>query len=98
MFLFLVFICGQAFANDGSEIYKSCQTCHGPSAEVTYAGKVPPLNTFSEQEIVEFLKAYKAGNRNKYGMGSVMKAQVSIHLPSDDEINAVASYIISLKK
>lgn len=85
------------FAADGAAIYKKCVACHGPTAKTVYAGKVPALAGQDRGKLVESMKGYKAGSINAYGMGAVMKAQAGIHLKSDADIEAVASYLSTLK-
>lgn len=82
------------FAADGATIYKKCVACHGAKAEKSFNNKVPVLTTLSKEEIVASVKSYKEG-ANKFGMGAMMKP---IANPlSDDDINAVADYIQTLK-
>lgn len=82
------------FAADGATIYKKCVACHGAKAEKVFNNKVPALTSLSKDDIVAGLKGYKTG-ANKFGMGAMMKP---IATPmSDDDINAVAEYIQTLK-
>ncbi|AQW81165.1 periplasmic monoheme cytochrome c553 [Campylobacter pinnipediorum subsp. pinnipediorum] len=84
-----------SFAADGSTLYKKCIACHGAKAEKKFNNKVGPLNTLSKEDIVSSLKGYKDGSINKYAMGAMMKP-VAKPL-SDDDMNAVADYIQTLK-
>lgn len=81
---------------DGSAIFKKCAACHGAQAQMTYAGKVPPLAGKDSNETITALEGYLKGKQNSYGMGAVMGMQAKIHLKSPEEIQAVADYIQSL--
>lgn len=79
---------------DGATIYKKCVACHGPKAEKSFNNKVTVLTTLDKDALVASIKSYKEG-ANKFGMGAMMKP---IAAPlSDDDINAVAEYITTLK-
>lgn len=82
-------------AEDGSKLYNACKACHGAKAEKKYQNKVPALNGLSTDEIVQALKEYKAGSKNAYGMGGVMKAQAA--RLDDAKMQAIAQYIQTLK-
>lgn len=86
------------FAADGATLYKTCIACHGAGGD-----KVPPgskatftINSLSKEKIVEDLKGYKAGTLNQYKLGAQMKIYAS--KLSDDDMNALADYIVTLKK
>lgn len=86
------------FAADGATLYKTCIACHGANGD-----KVPPgskatftINSLAKAEIVKDLKDYKAGTLNQYGLGAQMKIYTS--KLSDDDMNALADYIGTLKK
>lgn len=82
------------FAADGATVYKKCIACHGQKAEKVFNNKVPALTSLDTAALVEGIKSYKTG-ANKYGMGAMMKP---IANPlKDDEIQAVAEYIQTLK-
>lgn len=83
-------------ASDGSAIYKKCVACHGIQAQMTYAGKVPPLAGRDSNETVAVLEKYLKGEQNSYGMGAVMSMQAKIHLKSPEDVQAVADYIESI--
>ncbi len=82
-------------AADGASLYKKCAGCHGMNGEKKALGKSAPIKGWSKEEIVKALKGYKAGTRNVYGMGMLMKGQVAGL--SDAEIEALAEYISNLK-
>lgn len=85
-------------AADGAALYKRCIACHGANGE-----KIPPgskattaVNVLTKEKIVEDLKGYKAKTLNQYGAGPLMSAQAASL--SDDDIVALADYIVTLKK
>ncbi len=82
-------------AADGAAIFKRCAGCHGAKGEKHALGKSQPIAGWDKAKLVEALKGYKAGTRNVYGMGAVMKGQVASL--SDADIEAVADYISKLK-
>jgi cytochrome c553 len=51
------------------------------------------ITTLSQEEIVTALKEYKAGTRNKLGMGAMMKGNMNNWKFTDDEIATVAAHI-----
>ena len=82
-------------AADGAALFKKCAGCHGAKAEKHALGKSAVIAGWDKAKIVEALKGYKAGTRNVYGMGAVMKGQVASL--SDADIEALADYISKLK-
>lgn len=88
-----------AFGADGAAVYKKCIACHGVKAEKVYLNKVPALNGIDSAKMVEDMKKFKAGEVNGgkgyFGMGAVMKLQMS--KLSEDDMKAVADYIKTLK-
>ena len=85
-----------AFANsDGATIFTKCAGCHGTLAEKDALGKKTVLKGVSSEEIQEKLLGYKEGKLNKFGMGAVMKGQVTSL--SDEDIKVVSDYISTLK-
>ena len=81
-------------AVDGKAVFAKCVACHGQNGKQKALGKSNVIAGLGVDEVVEKLKAYKAGTRNVNGMGMTMKAQVSTL--SDAEIEAVAGYISTL--
>ncbi len=82
-------------AADGAAAYKKCVSCHGAKAEKHALNKSEVIDTWDAAKIEEALKGYKAGTRNVYGMGALMKGQVASY--DDATIKAVAEYITTLK-
>ena len=79
----------------GKELFGKCASCHGADGKRKALGKSAPIAGMSKDEVVKILKEYKAGTLNKYGMGALMKGQVAGL--SDEDIEALAAYIASLK-
>jgi len=84
-----------ASGDAGAAIYKKCSGCHGVDGKTKALGKSPEIAGESKDDLVAKIKEYKAGTRNVAGMGSLMKGQVASL--SDADIDAVASYISTLK-
>ncbi len=82
-------------AADGAALYKKCAGCHGIKGEKKALGKSAHIGGWEKDKLVEALKGYKAGTRNVYGMGTLMKGQVSSY--SDSDIEAVSEYISKIK-
>ena len=78
-------------AADGAALFKKCAGCHGMHGEKKALGKSAPIKGWDKAKVVEALKGYKAGTRNVYGMGALMKGQVAGL--SDADIEAIADYI-----
>ena len=84
-------------ANEGKKIFAAkCAVCHGKNAEKHALEKSDVIAGWDAAKVVEALKGYKAGTRNKHGMGGTMKGQVT--KLSDEDIANVAAYIATLKK
>ena len=82
-------------AADGASLYKKCAGCHGAKGEKKALGKSAPIGGWDKAKTVEALKGYKAGTRNIYGMGGLMKGQVASM--SNKDIETIAEYISNLK-
>ncbi|KAA6226732.1 MULTISPECIES: c-type cytochrome [unclassified Campylobacter] len=83
-----------AFAADGATLYKKCAVCHGPKADKVYLGKVPALKTLSQDERLKYMSEYKAGTRNAYGQGNIMK--INVKDLTEEDFKAIDAYIDSL--
>ncbi|WP_457605929.1 c-type cytochrome [Nitratifractor sp.] len=84
-----------ASAADGAALFAKCAGCHGADGKTKALGKAPILAGQSQEKILGYLKGYKAGTRNAYGMGALMKGQVASL--SDIQLEALAAYIATLK-
>ncbi len=80
---------------DGAKLYAKCAGCHGQKGEKKALGKSAPIGGLSKESLLESLKGYRAGDLNRYGMGALMKSQVSSF--GDKELEKLAEYISSLK-
>ena len=60
------------------------------------AGKTAQISALPKDMIVKALKDYRDGKRSQHGMGQVMKSEVLKN--TDSEIDALATYITTLKK
>ena len=84
-------------ANDGKKIFAAtCKSCHGANGQNHALTKSDVIAGWDAAKVVEALKGYRAGTRNKHGMGNVMKSKVE--KLKDADIANVAAYIASLKK
>jgi len=79
----------------GAELYKKCAGCHGVDGKTNALGKSAVIAGEAKDDLVTKINEYKAGTRNTAGMGSLMKGQVASL--SDEEIQALANYISSMK-
>ncbi len=75
--------------------FAACAGCHGQKAERKALGKSEVIAGWDAAKVEEALKGYKAGTRNKHGMGATMKAQTAAL--SDADIANLAAYISTLK-
>lgn len=57
--------------------FAACATCHGANGEKAALGKSAIIKGWDEAKTIASLNGYKAGTLNIYGMGAVMKGQVS---------------------
>ncbi|MCF6309311.1 MAG: c-type cytochrome [Sulfurimonas sp.] len=90
----LLIIVSIVYAASASPLFERCSTCHGKKGEKHSLNLTRPIAGLKVKEIVKILKSYKAGTRNKYGFGSIMKGQTA--RLSDNDIVEVATYIESL--
>lgn len=84
-----------ALAEGASEFMKRCAVCHGENAEKPSLGVSAVIAGWKEEQIIEKLKAYKAGTLNQYGHGKMMGGQAT--KLSDKQMREVAWYISTLK-
>lgn len=90
-----VFVASSLFAagNTGKELYsKECAACHQQNAKGQ--GIYPPLVSLTKEQVVQKLKDYREGK------GGDMKAIMEPYTKgkSDADFEALASYIVTLKK
>ncbi|PAF49870.1 cytochrome C [Helicobacter sp. 12S02232-10] len=83
-------------ADPATIIKTKCQACHGANMEKSALGKSKIVNTLDSKKIKADLMGYKAGTLNQYGLGATMWGQIKPL--SDEDIDALAKYIPTLKK
>jgi len=84
-----------AGSSAGADAYKKCAGCHGVDGQTKALGKSAVIAGQSKDDLVAKIGEYKAGTRDVSGMGTLMKGQVASM--SDENIQAVATYISTLK-
>lgn len=83
-----------AMASDGAVLYKKCVACHGKKAERKAPGAEIIINTLDEKTIADALHGYKAGT---FGGKAKKTMELQVKKLSDEDINALAAYIVTLK-
>jgi cytochrome c553 len=83
-----------AVASNGAALYAKCAGCHGSDGKTKALGKSPVIAGQSAEQLKKALEEYKAGTRNAYGMGGLMKGQAAGL--SESDIAALADYISKL--
>lgn len=78
----------------GQTLYQRCAACHGVQGQTPALGKGSAIAGWSAAKTETALKAYRAGERNAYGMGNMMKSQAQSL--TDAEIAALAAHIQGL--
>ncbi len=79
----------------GARLFSKCASCHGPNGKRKALGKSAIIAGMAKDEVLEKLKAYQAGTLNQYGMGALMKGQLSGLKEAD--LEALANYISKLQ-
>jgi len=79
-----------------AEITEKCTGCHGKNFGTSALGKSGIVRDMTKNEIIKSINGYKKGTLNKYGMGALMKGQVSGL--SDKEVQEIADTIVNKKK
>lgn len=80
----------------GKLLYGKCQSCHGKNGQIKALGRSASISGWTKAKLIDSLKEYRAGTKNEYGMGGLMKTQTSSL--SDEDIDAISSHISSLGK
>ena len=80
---------------NGQELYKKCTGCHGENGEVSALQQSAIITAQDSNLTIKELTAYKNGELNQYGLGNIMKLQLTT--VSDEEISELADYISELK-
>ncbi len=79
---------------DALNLYKNCAGCHGENGEESALQKSKLIGGQESNLTVKELTAYKNGELNQYGLGNIMKLQLTSI--SEDEIQELADYIEQL--
>ena len=79
---------------DTLELYKNCAGCHGENGEKEALNKSKLIGGQEVNVTVKELTAYKDGELDQYGLGNIMKLQVSTL--SESDIEELAEYIANL--
>ncbi len=76
---------------DTLELYKNCAGCHGENGEKKALNQSKLIGGQEANLTIKELIAYKAGELDQYGLGNIMKLQLSTLSKSD--IEELALYI-----
>ncbi|HHD75468.1 MAG TPA: c-type cytochrome [Campylobacterales bacterium] len=80
---------------ESSELYKTCAGCHGENGEKQALGQSKIITSQESNLTIKQLTAYKNGELNQYGFGSIM--QVQLTSLNDDDIKELAAYIEAME-
>jgi len=81
---------------NGQELYKKCTGCHGEDGKTSALQKSAIIAAQESNLTIKQLTAYKNGELNQYGLGNIMKLQLTTI--TDVEIEELANYIASMQK
>ena len=83
----------------GQEIYRTCEACHGTNGEGLQATNSPKLAGLHDWYLVGQLQKFRSGLRgsNPKDIFGVQMASVAKNLTSEEAIEDVAAYIVTLK-
>ena len=76
------------------ELYKNCAGCHGEKGELSALQKSKIIGGQEYNLTIKELTAYKNGELDQYGLGNIMKLQLSSL--SESDIEELAKYIANL--
>ena len=94
LLLFIIIISTIFTFADTLELYKNCAGCHGENGEKSALNKSRLISGQEVNLTIKELSAYKDGELDQYGLGNIMKLQVSTLSQSD--ILELAEYIVNL--
>ena len=80
--------------SEGALLYKKCAPCHGVDGQTSAYGVSELISSMETDTLKDALMKYKAGTRNLYGYGDVMKIQIETY--SDAQIDLLSVYIPAL--
>ena len=93
--ILLLILTNIALLASSQELYKNCAGCHGENGERAALGQAKIITGQETNLTIKQLSAYKNGELNKYGLGNIMKLQLT--MLSDDDIKELAEYIKNMK-
>lgn len=91
---FFLFMILSTLIVSATPLYKRCASCHGVKGEKASLNITGAIAGIKAEDVVDMLEEYKAGTRNKYGFGKMMKGQSS--KLSEDDMKEIGSYIESM--
>ena len=94
LLLFIIITSTIFTSADTLELYKNCAGCHGENGEKEALNKSKLIGGQEVNVTVKELTAYKDGELDQYGLGNIMKLQVSTL--SESDIEELAEYISNL--
>lgn len=84
-----------ALLANSEELYKNCAGCHGENGETSALGQSKIITGQESNLSIKQLTAYKNGELNKYGLGNIMKLQLTSL--NEDDIKNLAEYIENMQ-
>ena len=84
-----------ALLASSEELYKNCAGCHGENGELSALGQSKIITGQESNLTIKELTAYKNGELNQYGLGNIMKLQLTTL--NGDDIQKLAEYIEKMK-
>jgi cytochrome c553 len=84
-----------ALLANSEELYKNCAGCHGENGELSALGQSNIITGQDSNLSIKQLTAYKNGELNKYGLGNIMKLQLTAL--NDNDIKDLAEYIANMQ-
>ena len=93
--LLLLILTTLALIANSEELYKNCAGCHGENGETSALGQSTVIRGQESNLTIKQLTAYKNGELNKYGLGNIMKLQLTSLNESD--IEELAEYISNMQ-
>ena len=86
-------------ADRGSDLYRTCATCHGDRGQGNPSFNAPPLAGQNDWYLVSQLESYQSGRRGGAPgdiWGAQMRASTAV-LGTDDRVRDVVAYISTLQ-
>ena len=93
MKFFLIYILSTLSIVSATSLFDRCGVCHGAKGQKQSLNLTTAIAGMNKNDVVDILKEYKAGSRDKYGFGKMMKGQAS--KLSIDDMKELGRYIES---